>query len=103
PEEDDDEGPATKPLKLPHFAGFNTFAWDLRTDKARAIKNAPQWAGSVAVPKVLPGHYQVRLTVDGSSQTQPLEIVPDPRGTATPDALAQQFALHSAINALLTE
>jgi hypothetical protein len=75
----------------------------LRTDKARAIKNAPLWAGSVAGPKVLPGHYQVRLTVDGASQTQPLEIVADPRGTATLDDLAKQFALHSAINALLTE
>jgi hypothetical protein len=105
PEEEEEEagGRASKPLKPPHFAGFNTFVWDLRTDKARAIKNAPLWAGSVAGSKVLPGHYQVRLTVDGTSQTQPLEIVPDPRGTATLDELAKQFALHSAINALLTE
>ena len=105
PEEEEEEegGRASKPLKPPHFAGFNTFVWDLRTDKARAIKNAPLWAGSVAGPKVLPGHYQVKLTVDGTSQTQPLEIVPDPRGTATLDELAKQFALHSAINALLTE
>jgi hypothetical protein len=57
----------------------------------------------VAGPKVLPGRYQVKLTVDGSSQTQPLEILADPRGTATRDELAKQFALHSAINALLTE
>jgi hypothetical protein len=103
PEEEDEGERASKPIKPPHFAGFNTFAWDLRTDKARAIKNAPLWAGSVAGPKVLPGHYQVKLTVDGMSQTQPLEIVLDPRGTATLDELAKQFALHSAINALLTE
>jgi photosystem II stability/assembly factor-like uncharacterized protein len=102
PEEDEEEGGA-KPAKLPHLAGFNSFVWDLRTDKALAIKGAPLWAGSVAGPKVLPGHYQVRLTVDGASQTQPLEILPDPRGTATPDALAKQFELHAAINALLTE
>jgi hypothetical protein len=75
----------------------------LRTEKALAIKNAPLWAGSVAGPKVVPGHYQVRLTVDGAIQTQPLEILPDPRGTATPEDLAKQFALHAAINALLTE
>jgi hypothetical protein len=103
PEEEDEGERAPKPIKPPHFAGFNAFAWDLRTDKARAIKNAPLWAGSVAGPKVLPGHYQVKLTVDGTSQTQPLEIVPDPRGTATLDGLTKQFALHTAINALLTE
>jgi hypothetical protein len=103
PQEDEEEERASKPVKPPHLAGFNTFVWDLRTDKARAIKNAPLWAGSVAGPKVLPGRYQVRLTVDGSSQTQPLEILADPRGTATRDELAKQFALHSAINALLTE
>ena len=103
PEEEEEGGRASKPLKPPHLAGFNTFVWDLRTDKARAIKNAPLWAGSVAGPQVLPGHYQVKLTVDGASQTQPLEIAPDPRGTATLDELAKQFALHSAINALLTE
>jgi hypothetical protein len=82
---------------------LNTFVWDLRTAKARAIKGAPLWAGSVAGPKVLPGHYQVKLTVDGVSQTQPLEILPDPRGTATREELAKQFALHTEINALLSE
>ncbi len=103
PEEDDDAESGSKPAKPPHLAGLNSFVWDLRTEKAHAIKGVPLWAGSVAGPKVLPGHYQVRLTVDGAAQIQPLEIQPDPRGTATPEALAEQFALHSAINALLTE
>jgi photosystem II stability/assembly factor-like uncharacterized protein len=104
PQEDEEEGGrGSKPVKPPHLAGFNTFVWDLRTDKAVAIKNAPLWAGSVAGPKVLPGHYQVRLTVDGKSQMQPLEILPDPRSTVSREDLEKQFALHSAINALLTE
>jgi len=102
-EDEDEEEGGPKPAKVSHLAGFNSFVWDLRTEKALAIKGAPLWAGSVAGPKVLPGHYQVRLTVDGASQIQPLEILPDPRGTATPEELAQQFALHSAINALLTD
>src|SRR5262249_50072411 len=42
-------------------------------------------------------------TVDGASQTRPLEVLPDPRGTATREDLAKQFALHSSINALLTQ
>ena len=102
-EEDDEEERGPKPVKLPHLAGLNSFVWDLRTEKARAIEGVPLWAGSVAGPKVVPGHYQVRLIVDGATQTQPLEIVPDPRSTVTMDELAKQFALHSAINEVLTE
>jgi photosystem II stability/assembly factor-like uncharacterized protein len=101
PEDDDEDGP--KPAKLPHLAGFNSFTWDLRLTAATGIKGVPLWAGSVAGPRAVPGHYQVRLTVDGTSETQPLEILPDPRGITTPEALARQFALHSAINAELSE
>ncbi len=100
--EDDEEAPGPKPVKVPHLAGYNTFAWDLRWAGATAVPKAPLWAGSVAGPKALPGHYQVRLTVDGVSQTQPLEILPDPRGLASAADLKAQFDLHSAINAELS-
>jgi hypothetical protein len=99
-EEEEDRGP--RPQKVTHLAGFNTFVWDLRYAPAVAIPHAPLWAGSVAGPKALPGRYQVRLTVDGVSQTRPLEILPDPRGTATPEQLKKQFDLHTAINAELS-
>lgn len=102
PEAEDDED-AKKPAKLTHFAGFNSFTWDLHYAAATGIAGAALWAGSVAGPRALPGHYQVRLTVDGVSQSRPLEILPDPRGIATPEALAKQFALHSAVNAQLSE
>ena len=98
--EDDEE--AHKPAKLAHVAGVNRFIWDLHYAAATDIAGAALWAGSVAGPRALPGHYQVRLTVDGVSQTRPLEILADPRGITTPAALAQQFALHSAINAQLS-
>lgn len=102
PEEDEEEGRGPKPAKLTHFAGLNSFVWDLRYESATAIPHSPLWAGSVAGPKALPGRYQVRLTVDGISQTQPLEIQPDPRGTATAEQLKRQFDLHVAVNAELT-
>ena len=44
-------------------------------------------------PKVVPGIYTVRLTVDGKVQTQPLEVVMDPRSAATPEILHQQLQL----------
>ena len=100
--DEDEEGRGPRPQKVPHLQGFNTFVWDLHYAPAVAIPHAPLWAGSVAGPKALPGRYQVRLTVDGVSETQPLEIVPDPRGTATPEQLKKQFDLHMAINAELS-
>ena len=98
-EEEEDEGPP-KP-KLTHYVGLNTFVWDMRYPSATAIPHSPLWAGSVEGPRALPGSYQVRLTVDGKSQTRPLVIVPDPRGIATPEALRAQFELHRQINAEL--
>ena len=103
PDDDDEEEHGAKAAKLTHFAGFNSFVWDLHYAAATGIKGAPLWAGSIAGPRALPGQYQVRLTLDGVSQTRPLEILPDPRGITTPEALAKQFALHSAINAKLSE
>ena len=46
-------------------------------------------------PKVVPGNYQVRLTVDGQTQEQPLRVVMDPRSPATPEVLTQQMQLAS--------
>jgi photosystem II stability/assembly factor-like uncharacterized protein len=99
-EEEEDFGP--KPATLTHYAGLNSFVWDMRYPSAVAIPHSPLWAGSVRGPRALPGNYQVRLTVDGKSQTRSLVIASDPRGTATPDALRAQFDLHRQINAELT-
>jgi hypothetical protein len=44
-------------------------------------------------PKAVPGAYQVRLTVDGKTQTQSLTVIMDPRSPATPEVLAQQLRL----------
>jgi hypothetical protein len=41
----------------------------------------------------LPGHYQVKLTIDGQTQTAPLELRMDPRVTTSPADLEKQFAL----------
>jgi hypothetical protein len=99
-EEEEDEGPP-KP-KLTHYAGLNSFVWDMRYPSATAIPHSPLWAGSVEGPRALPGNYEVRLTVDGKTQTRPLVIAPDPRGIASAEALRAQFELHQEINAELS-
>jgi len=45
----------------------------------------------------VPGIYQVRLTVDGKAQDQPLKVVMDPRSPATAEVLAQQLRLGQQI------
>jgi hypothetical protein len=99
-EVEEDEGPP-KP-KLTHYAGLNSFVWNMRYPSATAIPHSPLWAGSVEGPRALPGNYQVRLTLDGKSETRPLVIVPDPTSTATPEALRAQFQLHRQINSELS-
>jgi hypothetical protein len=48
-------------------------------------------------PKAVPGVYQVRLTVDRRTQSQPLEVIMDPRSEATRESLAQQLQLGQKI------
>jgi len=72
--------------------GMNRFVWDLRYGRTGGVSGS-EAGPSVRGPQVLPGVYQVRLTVAGQRFTQPLKVVLDPRSTATPADLAKQFDL----------
>jgi hypothetical protein len=61
------------------------------------------WAASLQGPVALPGNYQVRVTVDGKSETQPFRITPDPRLHVTEAELQQQFDLDMAIRGELRQ
>ena len=64
---------------------MNRFVWDLRYSIAAAAGEADDENGMAAQgPQVLPGMYQVRLTVAGKQYTQPLKVMLDPRSAATP-------------------
>lgn len=92
-----------RPDEIPTEAGVNRFVWDLRYEGAPRIPNSPLWGGSTDGPTAVPGEYQVRLTVDGKSQTQPLKIVPDPRLQVTAEDLKKQFDLMQQILGKVTE
>ncbi|MFN2476236.1 MAG: glycosyl hydrolase [Chthoniobacterales bacterium] len=79
---------------IPAEEGMNRFAWDLRYEDPVQTPGAFYSGEGPRGPKVMPGDYQVRLTVAGKTQTVPLHIVMDPRVTATPDALQAQFDLN---------
>ena len=88
---------------IPTKAGINRFVWDLHYEGATRIPNSPLWGGSTEGPLALPGKYQVRLTVLGKSQTQPFEIVPDPRVQVSQEDLRKQFELMQAILGKVTQ
>ena len=83
----------TPPIRLTAHAGLNRFVWDLRcaVETAGAAEN--DYGQAVRGPQVIPGAYQVRLTVAGQHYTEALKVMLDPRSPATPTDLAKQFAL----------
>ena len=102
--------------------GLNRIPWDLHYDPPHlvALRTTPpenphiweeprfrgadsrpitHWGAAQAQvgPVAAPGKYTVRLTVDGESYTQPLEIVRDPRSTGSDADIADQVKLQLRI------
>ena len=84
---------------------MNRFVWDLRYERPQALRFGYSIAAAfgddaIMVPEgplVLPGVYQVKLTVDGRTYMAPLEVKLDPRVRVAPLALSQQLALEMKI------
>jgi photosystem II stability/assembly factor-like uncharacterized protein len=92
-DEDSDFGPP-KPPPPARKAGTNRFTWDLRYTGATVFEGEIMWgARAEQGPLAVPGRYQVRITADGVSQTQPLELKLDPRHHVTLEDLQKQFDL----------
>jgi photosystem II stability/assembly factor-like uncharacterized protein len=83
-----------KPEVIEKTPGIHRFVWDL-TWGSSGGPSADEEAEyrNPSGPKAVPGAYQVRLTVDGLTQSQTLQIVMDPRSPATPETLQQQLQL----------
>jgi hypothetical protein len=83
-----------KPEVLEKTAGMHRFVWTLTwgSSGGPAADEEAEFHNPTG-PKVVPGMYQVRLTVDGQTQNQAaeLKVVMDPRSPATAEELAEQF------------
>jgi photosystem II stability/assembly factor-like uncharacterized protein len=72
-------------------AGLNTFTWDGAYAPAATFPGMILWGGSTQGPQAAPGRYQVRLTADGKTVSQPLIVRRHPlRDASDADILAQQ-------------
>src|SRR5438132_2648442 len=83
-------------------AGLNRFVWDMRYSDATRFPGMILWAGQTQGPKVIPGNYQVKLTVDGQTMTETFEVKADPRLTTTAAACTKQLDLSLKIRDKLT-
>ena len=84
--------------------GINTFVWNYRYPNATNVPGLILWGGSLAGQRIVPGNYQVRLSVDGKEiSTQSFALKADPRLATTPEDFAKQFDLMTKINTKLSE
>jgi photosystem II stability/assembly factor-like uncharacterized protein len=84
-------------------AGMNRFDWDTRYEDARKVPGDKTTQDSLTGPLAPPGAYQVRLTVNGGSQTQSFEIVKDPRVDSTQEDFDAQLELLLRLRDKLSE
>jgi photosystem II stability/assembly factor-like uncharacterized protein len=83
-----------KPEVVEKTAGMHRFVWNLTWGSSGGpVADEDSESRDPSGPKIVPGTYQVRLTVDGKTQAQALKVVMDPRSPATADVLARQVQL----------
>ncbi len=97
------------PTPLPKNAGLNRYVWDLRYAAPDAVQHTypigALYESTHAEPQgpfVVPGTYEVRLTVNGKTYTQPLTVAMDPRVNVTTAALDQQLAFDQQVDSLIS-
>jgi photosystem II stability/assembly factor-like uncharacterized protein len=93
-----------KPEVIEKTAGMHRFTWNLVWDSSGgpSADEDSEYRNPIG-PKATPGTYEVRLTVDGKAQSQPLKIIMDPRSPATAEVLAQQLQLAQQIFGEVTD
>ena len=86
-DEDSEEGNRLEELR----PGHNRFTWDLAHEDAEDFEGMILWGGGTDGPRAAPGTYGVRLTVDGDLVGERrVEVLPDPRSSASVDDLVEQ-------------
>jgi photosystem II stability/assembly factor-like uncharacterized protein len=93
----------SRQTRLTTDVGVNRFVWDLRYADSTRFPGMILWAGELRGPRVVPGNYQVRLTVDGQTTTETFSVKPDPRLHLSPADFAKQLELGLKIRDKVTD
>lgn len=93
-----------QPLPMPTSVGTNRIHWDLRYEDPPTFSHSYDISATPGLtptspqgPLVLPGVYNLTLTVDGQKYTQQLTVVNDPRSPGSPRDLREQHELQMAL------
>ncbi|MGH9481683.1 MAG: hypothetical protein ACRD1L_06290, partial [Terriglobales bacterium] len=88
----------TTPPENPHI-------WEEPRFQGKTIRTITHWGitPTTGIPLAAPGSYQVRLTVDGKTYTQPLEVLKDPAVEASDATLRASTAMQVRIRGDITE
>jgi photosystem II stability/assembly factor-like uncharacterized protein len=102
---DDEEGGGRGrgPQTASMAAGLQRFAWDLQSEPVLQFPGMVLWGATQAGPMVPPGSYQVKLTVDSTSVTEPLTVTRNKWVDASEADLQAQYALASDIRDKVNE
>ncbi len=101
PTDPEDEKP--KP-RLELKPGMNRYVWDMRYNDVPRLPDyyLYEYQSGISGAMAMPGHYTVRLTVDGQTQRAPLELRMNPLVKTSVADLQKQFDLVRQIQAELT-
>ncbi|MEM7117661.1 MAG: glycosyl hydrolase [Chloroflexota bacterium] len=103
-EPSDNKKEADDALKASNEAGWNRFLWDMRHEPVTSIKGTdPVAQQAIEGAMVVPGTYQVTLTVGEESMSESFEIIQEPGTTGSQADLQEQYQLWVTINEKLDE
>ncbi len=102
---DDEEGGGRGrgPQTASMAAGLQRFAWDLQSEPVIQFSGMVLWGATQAGPMVPPGTYQVKLTADGATFTEPVTVTRNKWIATSDDELRAQYTLASQIRDKVNE
>ncbi len=83
--------------------GLNRWEWDLTYPKAELIPGTFIYLSYSGGPQVVPGDYQVELTVNDKNLTQPLKVEADPRWESSVEGFKEQLKVQLKLRYMVTE
>lgn len=94
-----------KEKQLKTKKGLNEVSWDMRVAGAESFEGMVLWGGGLQGPRVAPGKFVAKLFVGDESNAQEveMEIVKDPRSSASEEDLQAQFDFLTGVRDKLTE
>jgi hypothetical protein len=91
------------PQGAPMAAGVNRYTWDLNSTGVVTFPGMILWGATQSGPAVLPGSYEVRLTIDGTTLRQPFAVLKHPLRPVSDADLQFQWDLASRIRDKVNE